>query len=499
MSKIIKIVGPPGTGKTTKIISLLQEAALRYPIESIGGVSFTNAAVESLVKKVKEVSGIPEHISGKIQIKTLHAHCFELLGLTVDRIADKKIKEFNEAYPDYALYFTQIVEDEEDKHFENIKNIENYRLFREMQIFRNKRLKQSDWPIEVREFYEVWDGWVQSKDYYDFTGLLETILDIDRCIAASVLFVDECQDLTRLQLDIILNWARNIEETYLVGDSDQAIYRFAGGQPEVFRDIRYDEKIVLSQSYRVPPAIHAYALKILEGIKDREEAEYLPYTGGVNGQVIQILEPDLSLDGSHMIICRCQFRVYFWMNWLEERGLLWNNPYRPEDLSWNPEATEEWKALAAYREFLGEGELPVKQFKAMIKVARQIGNMQRGTKKRVEEMQNSSDLVTLDTIADLGFFASFLDESRSIDEIFNLKSKAGKIAWKYLQGEAKKPIIVGTIHSVKGGEADHVWIDLKRTKKILNAMKLSETARFDEMRIKYVAVTRARKTVGMVK
>jgi superfamily I DNA/RNA helicase len=64
----------------------------------------------------------------------------------------------------------------------------------------------------------------------------------------------------------------------------------------------------------------------------------------------------------------------------------------------------------------------------------------------------------------------------------------------------KRPrFIVGTIHSVKGGEADHVWIDTELPPLILSEMQKDIRASYDEARVAYVAVTRARKTVGLLR
>ena len=60
------------------------------------------------------------------------------------------------------------------------------------------------------------------------------------------------------------------------------------------------------------------------------------------------------------------------------------------------------------------------------------------------------------------------------------------------------PVTVGTVHSVKGGEADHVWLDMTKSRRILTEERESEQVYFDEMRVAYVGVTRAKDTLGIL-
>jgi len=53
-------------------------------------------------------------------------------------------------------------------------------------------------------------------------------------------------------------------------------------------------------------------------------------------------------------------------------------------------------------------------------------------------------------------------------------------------------------NSVKGGEADSVWIDTRTSPKGYRMWQLSQEARNDEARVAYVAVTRARERVGLI-
>jgi len=97
----------------------------------------------------------------------------------------------------------------------------------------------------------------------------------------------------------------------------------------------------------------------------------------------------------------------------------------------------------------------------------------------------------------------FIDGEKPITEILKLKGRSVPILKHMLSMEedaSKTPrVVIGTIHSVKGGESDHVWVDTELSPMILREMQKSERASYDEARVAYVAVTRARQTVGLLR
>ncbi len=497
LQQIHKIIGPPGTGKTTRILSLIEEATSQYPIEQIGAVSFTNAAVEQMRKRLMETSGAS--FRDIKNVKTLHSHVFDLLGLKPENIADKKIRQFNEEHPEFRLFSTQMVEEEDQADEQAEVNAKN---FRAMQIYRNRLTPEADWPQEVKDLWSVWKRWMDENEYIDFTGMLELLLLIGRAPSIDILFVDEAQDLTRLQLEIIQMWSRNINLTTMVGDSDQAIFRFAGACPEVFKNLAHNDLEILSQSWRVPPAVHRYAMDILSQIRDREEVEYQAFQERGEGEIFATLEPDLSLPGSHMIISRCLFGVKKWQRWIEEQDRIYWNPYKAEDLSWNPTNTSEYKAIQTYLNISGawKDKVTEEDLKNLIKHIKSSGNLERGIKTEIEKRETTDREVDPWEAQEWGLSGDLLAGKKTLDEVFDLKTKAGKMALRAGKGGKLKepPVTVGTIHSVKGGEADHVWLDLTKSKRILREERKSDQVFYDELRVAYVGVTRSRETVGIL-
>ena len=67
----------------------------------------------------------------------------------------------------------------------------------------------------------------------DFTDLLEVAVR-DLKVAPgdpSVIFVDEAQDLSPLQLKLLRQWGKHAEYLMMAMDDDQTVYGFAGADP----------------------------------------------------------------------------------------------------------------------------------------------------------------------------------------------------------------------------------------------------------------------------
>lgn len=100
----------------------------------------------------------------------------------------------------------------------------------------------------------------------------------------------------------------------------------------------------------------------------------------------------------------------------------------------------------------------------------------------------------------------FPEKDLKIEDFINFKGTSGDLAkwhWKNSPGNliSKPRVILGTVHSVKGGEAENVWYDVGSTPAIYRSIiqdDKQKTAWSDECRVTYVAVTRARRCFGLL-
>jgi superfamily I DNA/RNA helicase len=152
----------------------------------------------------------------------------------------------------------------------------------------------------------------------DFTDMLVDYMETGDPVPVKIAYVDEAQDLTKLQWDVIEKMFSNAEKVVVAGDDDQAVYEWAGA--DVKRFINFSKEVVfLDKSYRMPVAVHALAGNIVRGLKVRQE---------------KILEPkeergelsykekftDVRLEGGELVLARTKYVLREMSNSLAEAG-----------------------------------------------------------------------------------------------------------------------------------------------------------------------------------
>ncbi len=490
--KIGCVRGVPGSGKTRYIINLIRQAAKKYGPERVGAISYTNAAVEEIKERAIADAGFSAQSA--INIRTLHSHCWRLLNMNSDRHAESHIKFFCESYPQFAI--SQTVTDDSL----SVNTRQNDMLFSRQSVLRSMEVPLDQWPVDVRFFYQAWRDWMTENNMIDYTGMIETVLKLNKCPEIDVLFIDEAQDMSKIQLRATLLWAEGTVSTIWCGDSDQSIFRFAGADASVFDNLckKSEWFKYLDQSHRLPVQVHHFVTgKVLSQISGREPLDFKPKNS--EGAFSESFEPDLSLPGTHMILCRCNYQVGRWIDFLIEKKTLWHNPYREKDLYWNPAKTKAFRAVNTYAKVMAGESISLSEIKTMMDSTISKGNLRRGAKKELEEVEHIEFKEDIFGLGLYGFLPEFTSDDKPITEKFRLTGKASDLLFQSEDIASQAPrVVVGTIHSVKGGEADHVWIDCDMPSVVRKSIYLSESSRNDELRVLYVGATRAKESLHLI-
>lgn len=117
----------------------------------------------------------------------------------------------------------------------------------------------------------------------------------------SWVFVDECQDLSAAQLDLVLKCRAKGGRMLFVGDPHQAIFGFAGADCESYWKIKTTtnaQELPLSVCYRCPSDVLKLAREIVPQIEARDDAPA--------GVIVTIKEEDIekNIKEGDMILCR---------------------------------------------------------------------------------------------------------------------------------------------------------------------------------------------------
>ena len=94
-----------------------------------------------------------------------------------------------------------------------------------------------------------------------------------------MLFVDECQDLSKAQLAVALKYVKKSGRVIAVGDPCQSIYGFTGADIESFSRfeslLKNHNKLTLSFCFRCPNNVIEYAQNFREDIKPFKDKDGL--------------------------------------------------------------------------------------------------------------------------------------------------------------------------------------------------------------------------------
>jgi superfamily I DNA/RNA helicase len=512
-------------------------------------VSFTRTAAFTIATK-KAIKTTPYTIEGEAidvnehNVGTLHKICFHALNSPM--IAETKkdlIAQWNEQYPKFAITG------------QNLRSVDNVysdgmssgrvgqgdELLNALNIKRNKMIPEVRWQPILKNFKDKWNDFKQQVDAVDFTDLIEkSITELPYAPGLpQILFVDEAQDFTILQLKLCRSWAQHMDYIVLCGDDDQTIFRFSGASPEAFLNppVPDNMKQTLKQSYRVPQAVLNRAMTIIEKVKFRQEKDFKPrlewYPLGdtAEGQVFE--KPDitwqypepiipdikdkLEVGLSVMILATCSFMLKPVEKLLRDAGLPFSNKYRRSRIDWNPlyGGGNGISAAELLRAFFNKGidtdYWSVAQF---VTWADYLKVNDDGLKKKVgRKFIKDLKLKIEEGAPELHSIRNMLDAiltptavtralNRDINWLLDNVKKTRREGLEYPAHvyrkygldaiETEPKITIGTVHSVKGGESGVVYVFPDISYKADQEFQLITDAKDSMYRLFYVAMTRAK-------
>lgn len=516
-----RLHGPPGTGKTRALADVwVPRAASRFGASNVVICSLTRTAAAEIASRDLPIP--------KENVGTLHALAFRALGRPT--IAEGEVAAWNEAEPMFRLSGARPSVDEPELRTE--RGTKGDDLMAQSQVYRHNRLPLSEWRYDVALFHRKWSEWMEREGFLDFTGLIERAL-ADVPVAPgrpSVFVVDEAQDCSVLELELVRKWAAKAEDgAVLAGDGDQAIYGWRGASARAFLgpDIPEENNFHLTQSYRVPSAVHAVASKWISKASYRYAVEYLPrdFEGSVgtaqgNGKnVMPILDAamkDIGSGKSVMILATCGFMLRNTITMLRREGVPFHNPFRPTHGGWNPLRGGVGRLLAYLRRdsaaFPDDHRMwNWEEAYRWTDVVRSKTALARSGKTMIRS-QAKQDEIAHQLIQEGDGAACFGDSWDKLHLAFAapepmdwleehlLPSK--RVMMEYPIAIAKKhgkltlredpQLTIGTIHSVKGGQADVVYLLPDLSPSGMREWTRPGDGRDSIVRTFYVGMTRAR-------
>ena len=494
---MFRIFGPPGTGKTTTLLNMVDKALeAGTPPDRIAFLAFTRkAATEARDRAAERFNLDPK--KDLIFFRTLHS-----LALTMSDIRPEQVMQ-EENYRELSRTIgvelgaqknTSIDEDVPSMvaSSDPILGLINLARLRKVDLrdqYNESQIEQ-DWNT-VNFVDKCLREYKESMGLFDFTDMLQHFAEGGEtfCPKFDLCFLDEAQDLSPLQWDIAHLLDKQSTKMYCAGDDDQAIYRWAGADVDHFINLPGGSEI-LSQSYRIPKRVHDVAENVVRRIGRRFPKQYEPRSelGNVT-RITTINSLDMS-QGDWLILSQAGYQLNPVAQDLKSNGYLFNYRGRRSISEKVSEAVNGWEQLRKGREISGKVARMVYSYMS-------IGErVVRGFKKLsgVED----DDLVTFDRLtANHGLLAK--DDmiwSEAMDKLPD--TDRAYVTALLRRGEkfnGVPRITASTIHGSKGGEADNVilFTDLSPA-----ADTQFQRNPDDTHRVFYVAVTRAKQNLYIV-
>lgn len=491
-SKTQLFLGPPGTGKTTTLLGVV-ETELNNGVDpsKIGFVSFTKKATTEATERAVKRFGI--HERDLPYFRTLHSLAFAGLGIRRGQVLQK------EHYLRFGDVLGEVITGAgpgEDGMFgvratrgDVMLFIDSLARTRRVSLYSQWRAVAPDnveWPAQER-FSRALRQFKEDSNLLDFTDMLERFPVEGFVPKLDALIIDEAQDLSQLQWAVVERLAEYTQRVYIGGDDDQAIYRWAGADVERFLSLG-GLRHPLTKSYRLSRQVHARAQEIVKRIKHRFDKPFSPRDeeGSVSYHN-DADEVDMSA-GTWLVLARNSYQLRSIEEYVRQRGWLYESKTFHSEASEAVHAMIDWERLRRGRTVTLD----------RVRVIYKFMSSGRGVARQHRDLVgvNNSEEVSLDDLQQRFGLLTTAIWHEALDRIPADDRQYYVTVLKSGEKLTERPRIkLSTIHAAKGGEADNVLLlsDMSRR-------TWEDWQRFpdDEHRVFYVGATRAKHNLRIV-
>ncbi|GAB3685022.1 ATP-dependent helicase [Salinarchaeum chitinilyticum] len=519
---VVRLFGGPGSGKTTALLDRVEDIIEDddVDVKDVLVVSYTRAAAAEIRERLAErIDETPRSLQGNVC--TMHAKAYELLNLSRGDVVGESDKE--EFCEEFGLEF----EDEHSgagRRTARSTTIGN-KIIATSQWLQRTRRDVADWydvpfqwdeeevrlPPEIdpnaqegNKYTPTWPtsddridvpeairGWRAYKGEHELTGfadMLERVKQRSLQPGVDFLVIDEFQDITTLQYDVYEEWKPHVERVLIAGDDDQVVYSWQGADPALLLDEEVDDDNVLPNSYRLPSKVLNAVNREISHIEKRQEKDLEPRKEG--GDVIPMDSPSMldlvreirrtvqeEGDESVMLLFRARYQMFRFIDEFIDEGIPFG--VMTDQRMWTDRLGQFVDAIEAV-----EAGEPLTALEAR-RLADMLADSAFGSNERddlFDAIDDRQEELEIDDLAEIDVDPEFVtdhvpfmpgpasaaDMSRKITS-FQTESMKAYFAGDY-QTIARDRVRVGTIHSAKGREADHVFLGTDLTEKVVEQM-----------------------------
>jgi len=522
-AEVIRLFGGPGSGKTTALLDRVEQLLDEendVEVRDVLVVSYTRAAAAEIRERLADrLDTTPRSLRGNVS--TMHAKAYDLLNLSRGDVVGESDKE--EFCDEFGIEYEDEYEGSRRRSARST-TIGNKVIATSQWLQRTRRevadwydvpFKWDDdevrlppdiddnaqvgnkytptWPsdddrIDIPEAIRAWRSYKGEGGLVGFADMLERVEQRSLLPNVDYLVIDEFQDITTLQYEVYEEWRPHMTRALIAGDDDQVVYAWQGADPDLLLDEGVDDDIVLPNSYRLPSRILNVVNREVSHIEKRQEKDLEPRKEG--GSVEGIKRPSMldlvrnvratvddDPEGTMMILFRARYQMFQFIDEFIDEGI----PFRclTDQRMWTDRLTQYVDAI----ESLAADE-PVTGLGAR-RLADMLADSAFGTGERddfFDVLDDREEAAAVDDIAQIEIepelvreHAPFVPDPASaadmLRKITNFQERSVDAYFNgTYEGMDRDRVRVGTIHSAKGREADHVFVATDLTEKVVEQM-----------------------------
>lgn len=463
-----------GAGKSTAAMQEIQELLQVYRPDEIAFLSYTKKGVETGITKALQVNKdlTPDDL---YNFKTLHALSFRESKLTrVNIMASEDIMRFNKAFnfnlspcPDSFGHST-----EDDK---LLQRYDSERAGAIKGVFVNGSYD----VMRYNRLINAYKSFKESHGLVDFYDCLERYMEVGEPLkGVKVFLIDESQDTTPLQWEVIMKMSAEAEKIRCYGDDYQTIFSHAGADPSILVELAAHYKCVKHEtSFRIPKEVYNFSKGITDIITEKVDKDYKPRADAPEGFV---------KFGTDRAILARKIR---------------------DDLKNNGPVGARWYLLFRTNCFIDDMAETLQQFivpysdqRGFCIDKRSLSKIKRYYQYRLNgygSAESREKFMKEYNIKDFNddFMESDLIPGKEKYFFQDLVNEYGLDTLEKLSSLSQPFCLLSTIHKVKGGEADYTALFMDCTKLVNDNIMFDSDS---ELRVLYVGVTRCREGLYIV-
>lgn len=463
------ILGGPGAGKTTELLSIMERAMESgTPPGAIAFVSFTKAAVQEAMDRATKRFGLSERELP--YFRTLHSLAFRELGLTrTDVLSEDNLGEIATATGELISEVNPMTDAPASRRSaDELLTIDHLARTtkRGLEGAWNDHGGELDW-YRLKRFSDSYRLYKTDRQLLDFTDMLTAYVHSDLPPPpVKLAIMDETQDFTLAQYSVANKAFAKVEELYAAGDDLQSIHRWAGAADEHFLTLPYERR-VLPLSRRLPIDFFNLAESVASRVSRRYQKDWRAQDRrGKLEWINQPEEVDLS-SGTWLLLARTRSQLTQLAQVARDQGVVYK---LKGELSVKPAHVI---AIKAYEALRAGKRVEASDVSEALRAMGAMRELKESASYTADELKMEFKAIWHDALIripleDREYYLACLRRNEKLDQ--------------------EPRVRVDTIHGVKGAEAEKVLLLTDLTYRTHRGYELDPDS---EYRVFYVGLTRA--------